>query len=732
VEKSFPIALESTALDLTVPASSEALSPSIRFLIVDLLRKIKMEKPIFLNKKQREEEALKRLQEKREQEEERRRKEKESHERFITGKALEERKLEEKRKREEDEREKQKRMKEANKESIELEHELQKIREQYLGNTEEKPNKIVKPSEKFTKLFQFDWAAEDDTSRDDYNPLYSKRMKINALFGRGYIAGVDQREQRNKSNFLMTLSEKRMQEHYKAEEEHLSIEERNRREKDRLAALERFQRQQQEQTMQRLDEYEDGKSKHWSEKVLDAMTDRDWRIFREDFDIRIQGGRAQLPMRYWSESSIPKPILQAIEKAGYKEPSPIQRQAIPVGLHRKDLLGIAETGSGKTCAFLVPMLSYLMSLPSHHFDRLADQGPLACVLAPTRELAQQIHEECMKLASYTKFQSICIVGGQSIEEQGLKLIKGVEILIGTPGRIIDCMEHNYLVLNQCAYVVLDEADRMVDMGFDDQVIRILDQMGGLLKSEDENIAEQQLSSNATNSSVQYRVTAMFSATMPSELEIIARRYLRHPVSVRIGDVDTGKNKRIEQRVFFLSEAQKRGKLIEELAKLSRDDKVIIFVNLKKTGDTIAWQLESNQHYKVGILHGGKSQDQREETLEHFRQSKIQILVATDVAGRGLDIPDVSHVINYEMPNKIQAYCHRIGRTGRAGKYGVATTFITDADSEVLYDLRQYLESTDSVIPQALAHHAAAQAPPGTRDDKGKLVGGKKDSVVYAK
>ena len=255
-------------------------------------------------------------------------------------------------------------------------------------------------------------------------------------------------------------------------------------------------------------------------------------------------------------------------------------------------------------------------------------------------------------------------------------------------------------------------------------------MGGLLKSEDEELAELQIQTAVEGKQV-FRVTAMFSATMPPEVELIAKKYLRHPVTVKIGDEDSGKNKRIEQRIFFMSESQKKGKLVEELRSLPKNSKIIVFINSKKAGDSLGWHLESI-NYKVGILHGGRSQDQREETLDMFRSGQVEVLVATDVAGRGLDIPDVSHVFNYDCPNKIQSYCHRIGRTGRAGKFGVATTFITESDTEVMYDLKKYLESTDTPVPHQLAHHPAAQAPAGTRDDKGKLVGSKKDSVQYLK
>lgn len=268
------------------------------------------------------------------------------------------------------------------------------------------------------------------------------------------------------------------------------------------------------------------------------------------------------------------------------------------------------------------------------------------------------------------------------------------------------------------------------MGFEGQVVAVLESMGGLLKSEDEQQAELQLST-AYSSTQRYRTTAMFSATMSPEVEQIARTFLRHPAIVRIGDEDSGKNRRIEQRVLFVTEAQKRGLLTEELRKLSQSDKVIVFVNVKKQGDSIGWHLEQ-QGFHCGILHGGRSQDQREDTLDMFRSGRIQILVATDVAGRGLDIPDVSLVVNFDCPPKIQNYCHRIGRTGRAGKFGVAVSYLTEADTELMYDLKSYLEVTESVVPAQLAKNPAAQQPVGTRDDKGNVMGKKKDSTMFTR
>jgi ATP-dependent RNA helicase DDX23/PRP28 len=675
-------------------------------------------KPVFLTKKQREELALQRLQTQRQEEEEKAKQTKIAYEKFITGANEKEKELEARRQQEIMEKEKERRRKEENIGAAEHDHELKMIREHYLGNNDSH-KRLIKPSEKFTRVFQFEWKDGDDTGKDDLNPLYSKRMKINALFGRGYLAGIDQREQRKDSNFLLALGEKRLTETQKLseeEEKNLTEEEKVKREAARIEAINEFKRRQaRELGYDNTITKEDGFGKHWTEKSLIEMNDRDWRILREDFDIRIQGGRATHPIRYWNEANLPESLMKAISALGFDKPSPIQRQAIPIGLLNRDIIGIAETGSGKTIAFLIPLLCYILKLPSSYIERCKEQGPLAIVMAPTRELAEQIEKEAIKLCSFTNLKTVSIVGGLSIEDQGFALRLGVQLVIGTPGRILDCLKHNLLVLNQCNYVVLDEADRMIDMGFEEQVVEVLENMGGLLKSEDEELAEIQLQS-AVSGKAFYRVTAMFSATMSNEIEQIAKKYLRHPVIVKIGDEESGKNKRIEQHVIFLTENQKKGKMIEELKKLSSNDKAIIFVNARKAGDMLIWQLEA-AGYKCGLLHGGKSQDQREETLDYFRDGTYQVLVATDVAARGLDIPDVSHVFNYDCPPKIQSYSHRIGRTGRAGKFGNAITFLTDTDTEIMQDLKQYLQDTNASIPQQLLQHPAAQPAPTLREDK---------------
>lgn len=676
----------------------------------------------FLTKKEREQLALERLNNQRVEVERRQQEAEMSHSRFVTGQTEEDRRREARLQKVREEEDRLRRQKEENKEVKEMDHEVRAIRDHYLGAKEQK-RRVVRQSEKFQKIFQFDWEAADDTARNDLNPLYNNRTKINSLFGRGYIGGIDLKEQREKSSFFSTLSSKRIAEMQlqTGGSDGLSASELQQRARDMLRRSE---------VAKRGDESRDSFGKHWSDKPLEGMTERDWRIFREDFDIRVQGGRAVLPLRSWSEAHFPDQILRALADVGYEKPSPIQRQAIPIGMDGRDIIGIAETGSGKTASFLIPLLCYLLKLPASHISRCAHEGPLAVVMAPTRELAMQIEEECIKLCKYTSFETVCVVGGQAIEEQSYKLRNGVAIVIGTPGRMVDCIENNFMVLNQCNYVVLDEADRMIDMGFEPQVQAVLEAMGGLLKSEDEAQMEAQLS-HAKSGEAMFRVTAMFSATMPPEVERLARTFLRHPVVIKIGDQDTGKNKRIEQRIHFIADGQKKKFLFDELSQLGPVGKAIVFVNIKKQGDSIGKMLETS-NYRCGVLHGGRSQDQREDTLDAFRSGDIQILVATDVAGRGLDIADVTHVINYDMPAKISNYCHRIGRTGRAGKFGIATSFVTESDTEVMYDLKQYLESTNTPIPPQLAKHPAAQSAIGTRDAGGRLVGQKRDQVMYAK
>lgn len=680
-------------------------------------------KPLFLSKAQRQQLALQRREEevseqKRRQEDQRKqlaaaaesnRKQQEEHERQREKDREYEREMRERDRERERERDRERREREREEEiknrereraekqaHREREKELEAIKEQYLGG--KKPKKrVVKPSEKFR--FSFDWENTEDTSRD-MNILYQNPHEAQLLFGRGFRAGMDRREQKK----LAAKNEKDLRAQIRERDGVEEKPEEAEAQKQKDAAANEY------------DTFDMRVDRHWSEKKVEEMTERDWRIFREDFNISHKGSRIPRPMRNWEEGSLSAELLKAVYKAGYKKPSPIQMAAIPIGLQQRDVIGIAETGSGKTAAFVLPMLTYISKLPPMTEENEAE-GPYAVVMAPTRELAQQIEEETVKFAHYLDIRVVSVVGGQSIEEQGFKLRQGCEIVIATPGRLLDCLERRYAVLNQCNYVVLDEADRMIDMGFEPQVVGVLDAMpSSNLKpeNEDEELDERKI----------YRTTYMFSATMPPAVERLARKYLRNPVVVTIGTAGKTTDL-ITQHVIMVKESEKLDRLQRLLNDLG-EKTAMVFVNTKKSADSLARQLDK-LGYRVTTLHGGKTQDQREISLEGFRNKRFNCLVATDVAGRGIDIPDVAHVINFDMPSNIEMYTHRIGRTGRAGKTGIATTFLTLYDTEVFYDLKQMLMQSNSPVPPELARHEASKFKPGSIPDRPP----RRNDMVYA-
>ncbi|XP_030030935.2 probable ATP-dependent RNA helicase DDX23 [Manduca sexta] len=563
------------------------------------------------------------------------------------------------------------------------EREEEAIKARYLG--------IIKKKRRVRRLndkkFVFDWDASEDTS-NDYNTLYKERHQVQ-FFGRGHIAGIDIKAQKkDHSKFYGNLLEKRRTELEKEQE------------KLRLKKVKK------KEDKQKWDD------RHWSEKDMEEMTERDWRIFREDYNITIKGGKIPNPIRSWKEAGFHPDIMEIINKVGYKSPTPIQRQAIPIGLQNRDIIGVAETGSGKTLAFLIPLLTWIQSLPKSERMEDADQGPYAIILAPTRELAQQIEEETNKFGVPLGITSVVVVGGLSREEQGFKLRLGCEIVIATPGRLIDVLDNRYLVLTRCTYVVLDEADRMIDMGFEPDVQKILEYMPVSNVKPDTDAAEDASLLLANyNTKKKYRQTVMFTATMPPAVERLARSYLRRPAIVYIGSVGKPVD-RTEQIVHMIGENEKRRKLTEILQR-GVEPPIIIFVNQKKGADVLAKGLEK-LGFNACTLHGGKGQEQRDFALASLKNGSKDILVATDVAGRGIDIKDVSMVINYDMAKTIEDYTHRVGRTGRAGKTGVAISFVTKEDSALFYDLKQVLlASSVSTCPPELMNHPEAQHKPGT-------------------
>ncbi|KAH8117340.1 P-loop containing nucleoside triphosphate hydrolase protein [Phellopilus nigrolimitatus] len=544
---------------------------------------------------------------------------------------------------------------------------LSAIRSRYLG-VDKKKRKIRKMND---RKFVFDWDAQDDTlAEDSPTAVGANRQGAQVMFGRGHLAGMDDGGgvRRGSGGGETKFSD----------------------------AMER-----RKAAKSGIDE------RHWTEKPLSEMKDRDWRIFREDFSISARGSQIPHPLRSWTESTIPQTILDAIDKIGYKDPSPIQRQAIPIGLQNRDLIGIAETGSGKTAAFVIPMLTYISHLPLFT-DENRHLGPYALIMAPTRELAQQIESETRKFATPLGFKCVSIVGGRAVEEQQFNLREGAEIIIATPGRLKDVIERHVIVLSQCTYIVMDEADRMVNLGFEVDLTFILDKLpSDMLKGEDEgmqmDVDGEMIRKGRT------RVTTLFSATMPPAVERLTRKYLRKPAIVTIGEagraVDT-----VEQRVEFVNgDEKKKQRMIDILNNGGFAAPIIVFVNQKKTADMVCKDVQRSG-WRGTTLHSGKNQEQREAALQSLRNGEADVLVATDLAGRGIDVQDVSLVINYQMANTIEAYVHRIGRTGRAGKLGTAITFLSNDDDEVMYDLRQEIsKSPVSKVPAELAKHESAQA-----------------------
>lgn len=564
--------------------------------------------------------------------------------------------------------------------------ETKMIRQRYMGADTQVSSFSAKKKRKRTteKKFNFEWNTEEDTS-PDYNPLYNIRAETN-FFGRGKLGGfTDDMSEEQVRKYAASLAERDPEAGPQRAAQILEMERRRREEGGR-----------------------NGIDIHWSAKPLERMRERDWRIFKEDFNIATKGGNIPNPMRSWEESGLPSRLLEIVDQVGYAEPSAVQRAAIPVALQSRDLIGVAVTGSGKTAAFLLPLLVYISELPElNEFTK--NDGPYAIILAPTRELAQQIEIEAKKFATPLGFKCVSLVGGHSIEEQSYNMRDGAEIIIATPGRLVDCIERRVLVLSQCCYIIMDEADRMIDLGFEEPVNKILDALPASNEKPDTDDAENPLAmARHLGGKDRYRQTMMYTATMPSAVERIARKYLRRPAIVTIGNVGEAVDT-VEQRVEFIQGEDKRKKRLAEIL-YSHEFKppIIVFVNIKRNCDAIARDIQ-RQGFSAVTLHGSKTQDQREAALLSVRNGQTQILVATDLAGRGIDVPDVSLVINFNMATNIESYTHRIGRTGRAGKQGVAITFLGGEDSDVMYDLKQMIsKSSLSRVPEELRKHEAAQ------------------------
>jgi len=365
-------------------------------------------------------------------------------------------------------------------------------------------------------------------------------------------------------------------------------------------------------------------------------------------------------LNLFQEMGLSGQLVNKLSAMGINEPTPIQTHAIPYGLDGEDVLGLAQTGTGKTLAFGLPLLNQVMEMKGQP----APKTVRSLILAPTRELAGQIKDSLIPLVAGTPIKVGVVVGGAGINPQINRLSKGTDVLVATPGRLLDLLDRRALTLKETRFLVLDEADQMLDLGF----IHALRKIAGML--------------------AQPRQTMLFSATMPKQMEEIAGSYLTHPKRVQVAPPGKAADK-VTQEVHFIAKAEKPNLLIELIDK-HRDERALVFGRTKHGSDKLARKLEQ-AGFAVAAIHGNKSQGQRERALKAFRDGHVKILVATDVAARGLDIPDVKHVYNYDLPNVPENYIHRIGRTARAGKDGAAVAFCSPDEMGELKDIQKVMK-----------------------------------------
>ena len=387
------------------------------------------------------------------------------------------------------------------------------------------------------------------------------------------------------------------------------------------------------------------------------------------------------------------PLLRALQAEGYDKPTPIQERAIPSILKGQDLLGCAQTGTGKTAAFSLPILQQLME---NNQQPLTRGEVRALILSPTRELALQIFESVEAYGRHTRLRHTVVFGGVNIERQKKALQGGVDILVATPGRLLDLLGQRALRLDQVQHFVLDEADRMLDMGFIHDIRRVVAQLP------------------------KRRQTLLFSATMPPEIRQLAEGLLYEPVQVSVTPVSSTAEK-IEQSVFFVETSQKRQLLLHLLDNRSLQS-VLVFTRTKHGANRLAKQL-AQAGIRAEAIHGNKSQNARQNALDQFKSGRIRVLVATDIAARGIDVEELSHVVNYDLPNVPETYVHRIGRTGRAGASGVAYSFCAGDEQKFLRDINRLLKAPIPVaagpdLPPAPVERPERREPVQHREQRG--------------
>nr|XP_019010017.1 ATP-dependent RNA helicase DBP2-A [Kwoniella pini CBS 10737]OCF48798.1 ATP-dependent RNA helicase DBP2-A [Kwoniella pini CBS 10737] len=403
-----------------------------------------------------------------------------------------------------------------------------------------------------------------------------------------------------------------------------------------------------------------------------ARTDAEINAFRAEKTMKIQGQNVPRPITTFEEAGFPDYILSEIRTMGFTAPSSIQCQAWPMALSGRDLVAVAETGSGKTISFALPAMVHINAQPL----LAPGDGPIVLILAPTRELAVQIQAECSRFGKSSRIRNTAIYGGAPKGPQIRDLQRGVEICVATPGRLIDMLETGKTNLKRVTYLVMDEADRMLDMGFEPQIRKIVSQ----IRPD--------------------RQTLLFSATWPKEVQRLAMDFLHDFIQVNIGSMELTANHNVQQHVEICTDYDKRQKLLGHLEQISKENaKVIIFIATKRVADDLTKFLRMDGWPALAI-HGDKQQAERDWVLAEFKAGRSPIMLATDVASRGLDVKDIGYVINYDFPNNCEDYIHRIGRTGRAGRKGVSYTYFTPDNSKQARELVQILrESKSEVTPE---------------------------------
>ncbi|GFN19150.1 DEAD/DEAH box RNA helicase [Aspergillus tubingensis] len=426
-------------------------------------------------------------------------------------------------------------------------------------------------------------------------------------------------------------------------------------------------------------EYESFRKKFYTEPSdLAQMSDEEAASLRLELDgIKVRGVDVPKPVQKWSQCGLGVQTLDVIDKLGYEKTTSIQAQAIPAIMSGRDVIGVAKTGSGKTIAFLIPMFRHIKD--QRPLDNM--EGPVGLIMTPTRELATQIHKDCKPFLKALNLRAVCAYGGAPIKDQIADLKRGAEIIVCTPGRMIDLLAANagrVTNLRRVTYVVLDEADRMFDMGFEPQVMKIM-----------ANIRPD-------------RQTVLFSATFPRNMEALARKTLTKPIEIVVG----GKSvvaPEITQIVEVRNDDQKFVRLLELLGNLyssdeNEDARALIFVDRQEAADALLREL-MRKGYPCMSIHGGKDQIDRDSTIEDFKAGIFPVLIATSVAARGLDVKQLKLVVNYDAPNHLEDYVHRAGRTGRAGNTGTAVTFLTEDQERYSVDIAKALKQSGQKVPE---------------------------------